>query len=51
MRTIPLGRWSHAYEMDRPVPFLCSPGAGYINGVDILADGGCTYPMTVTQIE
>lgn len=29
----------------------CSPGAGYINGVDILADGGYTYPLTVPQIE
>lgn len=51
MRTIPLGRWGHAYEIGRLVQFLCSPGAGYINGVDILADGGCTFPMTVTQIE
>ena len=51
MSTIPMGRWGHAYEMGRLIQFLCSPGAGYINGVDILADGGCTYPLTVPQIE
>lgn len=51
MASIPLQRWGHAYEMGKLVQFLCSSGAGYINGVDILADGGCTFPMTVSQIE
>lgn len=50
MEGIPMKRWGHAYEMGRLIQFLCSPGAGYINGVDILADGGCTYPATVPQI-
>ncbi len=50
MEGIPLQRWGHAYEMGSLIRFLCSPGAGYINGVDILADGGCTYPATVPQI-
>ena len=50
MKGIPLQRWGHAYEMGKLVAFLCSKGAGYINGVDILADGGCTFPSTVPQI-
>lgn len=50
MEGIPLGRWGHAYEMGKLIQFLCSPGAGYVNGVDILADGGCTFPGTVSQI-
>lgn len=51
MQTIPLQRWGHPYEMGKLVEFLCSKGAGYITGVDILADGGCTYPCTVKNIE
>lgn len=51
MQGIPLGRWGHAYEMGKLVEFLCSRGAGYITGVDILADGGCTYGASVAQIE
>lgn len=43
MQGIPLKRWGHAYEMGKLVEFLCSNGAGYITGVDILADGGCTF--------
>lgn len=50
MEGIPMGRWGHAYEMGKLIQFLCSSGAGYINGVDILADGGCTFPGTVPQI-
>lgn len=50
MEGIPLQRWGHAYEMGSLIRFLCSHGAGYINGVDILADGGCTFPATVPQI-
>lgn len=50
MSGIPLQRWGHAYEMGKLIQFLCSPGAGYVNGVDILADGGCTYSAVVPQI-
>ena len=51
MQGIPLQRWGHAYEMGKLVEFLCSPGAGYITGVDILADGGCTFPAVIPQID
>jgi len=30
--------------------FLCSSGAGYINGVDILTDGGQNAGIFVPQI-
>lgn len=50
MTTIPMERWGHAYEIGKLVEFLCSNGAGYITGVDILADGGCTYSGIVPQI-
>ncbi len=50
LQGIPLQRWGHPYEMGKLVAFLCSKGAGYITGVDILADGGCTFAGTVTQI-
>jgi NAD(P)-dependent dehydrogenase (short-subunit alcohol dehydrogenase family) len=51
MEGIPLKRWGHAYEMGKLVQFLCSPGAGYITGVDILADGGCTYGAVTGQMK
>ena len=51
MQGIPLQRWGHAYEMGKLVEFLCSFGAGYITGVDILADGGCTFPAVTPQID
>lgn len=51
MQGIPLQRWGHAYEMGGLIHFLCSPEAGYITGVDILADGGCTYGAAIEQIQ
>ena len=39
-----------AYEMGALTAFLCSSGAGYINGVDILADGGQNAGIFVPQI-
>ena len=50
LELIPLGRWGHPYEMGALVAFLCSPGAAYLNGTDILADGGQTANIFTEQI-
>ena len=44
------GRWAHPYEMGALTAFLRSAGAGYVNGVDILADGGQNAGIFVPQI-
>ena len=50
LELIPAGRWGHPYEMGALTAFLCSAGAGYISGVDILADGGQNAGIFVPQI-
>ena len=50
LELIPAGRWGHPHEMGALTAFLCSSGAGYINGVDILADGGQNAGIFVPQI-
>lgn len=47
---IPAGRWGHPYEIASLVHFLCSKGASYIAGVDILADGGQISSLFVPQV-
>ena len=37
---IPLGRWGKVEEIGALALFLCSDGAGFITGTDILIDGG-----------
>jgi len=51
MASIPMQRWGHPYEMAALIKFLCSRGAGYITGVDILADGGGSLTGGVPQID
>ena len=51
LESIPTGRWGHAYEIAALTAFLCSCGAGFITGVDILADGGQTADTFVAQLE
>ena len=40
MAKIPLGRWGKVEEIGQLALFLCSDGAGFITGTDILIDGG-----------
>lgn len=37
---IPLGRWGQVDEIGKLAAFICSDGAGFITGTDILIDGG-----------
>lgn len=39
---IPVGRWGKVEEIGALALFLCSDAAGFINGADILIDGGWT---------
>ena len=50
LELIPARRWGHPYEMGALTAFLCSSGAGYINDVDILADGGQNAGIFLPQI-
>lgn len=38
--TVPAGRFAEAAEVAAAVAFLCSPAAGYVNGVSLAVDGG-----------
>jgi NAD(P)-dependent dehydrogenase (short-subunit alcohol dehydrogenase family) len=42
MSNTPLNRWGKVEEVGNLAVFLCSEGAGYITGTDILIDGGWT---------
>lgn len=37
---VPAGRFASAQEVGGVIAFLCSPAAGYINGVSLAVDGG-----------
>ncbi len=39
---IPLGRWGRVEEIGQLALYLCSEGAGFITGTDIVIDGGWT---------
>jgi NAD(P)-dependent dehydrogenase (short-subunit alcohol dehydrogenase family) len=39
---VPLGHWGDPKDIGKLTRFLCSEGAGYITGTDILIDGGWT---------
>ena len=50
MELTPLRRWGRPVEVAGFIEFLCSPLAGYVTGVDILADGGTIAMQRVKQI-
>lgn len=47
---IPFKSWGHPYEFGALVDFLCRGGVNFINGIDILIDGGQSSNVTVKQI-
>ncbi|KFN44617.1 SDR family oxidoreductase [Arenimonas oryziterrae] len=40
LATVPAGRFADASEIAAAVAFLCSPQAGYVNGINLPVDGG-----------
>lgn len=38
--SVPAGRFAEPHEVAAAIAFLCSPAAGYINGVSLAVDGG-----------
>ncbi|MEO6365141.1 MAG: SDR family oxidoreductase [Luteimonas sp.] len=40
LATVPVGRFAQASEPGGVIAFLCSPAAGYVNGVSLAVDGG-----------
>jgi len=45
LASVPLGRFAEASETAAAIAFLCTPAAGYINGVNLPVDGGRTLSL------
>jgi 3-oxoacyl-[acyl-carrier protein] reductase len=45
LATVPAARFADASETGAAIAFLCSPAAGYINGVNLPVDGGRTKSL------
>ena len=47
LQSTPLARFGASSEIAELAAFMISPDAGFLSGVDILLDGGCTAAMNV----
>lgn len=45
LATVPAARFAEAAEVGSVIAFLCSPAAGYINGINLPVDGGRTRSL------
>ena len=45
LATVPAARFAEAAEIGACIAFLCSPAAGYINGINLPVDGGRTRSL------
>jgi 3-oxoacyl-[acyl-carrier protein] reductase len=45
LATVPAGRFARPEETAAAIAFLCSPAAGYINGINLPVDGGRTKSL------
>ncbi len=44
-QTVPAGRFAQADDIAAVIAFLCSPAAGYVNGVSLAVDGGRMHSL------
>jgi NAD(P)-dependent dehydrogenase (short-subunit alcohol dehydrogenase family) len=47
-RRVPVGRVADPAEVARAVVFLAGPDAGYVNGAELVVDGGLTQTLSQT---
>jgi 3-oxoacyl-[acyl-carrier protein] reductase len=45
LASVPAGRFADAAEIAAAIAFLCTPAAGYINGINLPVDGGRTQSL------